>query len=98
MLPDLATDWDILDQGKTYLFHLRNDVLWHDEDVFTADDVVYAINVLQNDDYRGVLKSSFAGIVVEKIDDYSVKFTLPSSSAFFAFEPAPGPATRMSAA
>jgi len=86
VLPDLATDWDILDQGKTYLFHLRNDVLWHDEDVFTADDVVYTINVLQNDDYRGVLKSSFAGIVVEKIDDYSVKFTLPSSSAFFLYD------------
>ena len=86
VLPDLAETWDISDQGKTYVFHLRRDVLWQDDEIFTADDVVYTINVLQNDDYRGVLKSGFAGVGAEKIDDYTVRFTLPSASAFFLYD------------
>ncbi len=86
VLPDLAISWDSTDSGRTYVFHLRNDVLWHDEEVFTAEDVVYTVNVLQNDSYRGVLKSSFAGVGVEAIDDYTVRFTLPSASAFFLYD------------
>lgn len=83
VLPDLAQSWDVGDQGKTYVFHLRQDVLWHDGEKFNASDVVYTINVLQNDAYQGVLKSAFVGIAVEQMDDYTVKFTLPNSSAFF---------------
>ncbi len=83
VLPDLAQSWDIYDQGKTYIFHLRNDVIWHDGEKFSAQDVSYTINVLQNDSYQGVLRGNFSRIAVELIDDYTVKFTLPNPSAFF---------------
>ena len=81
--PDLAQGWDVYDQGKTYIFQLREGVLWHDGEKFDAGDVVYTINVLQNDDYQGVLRGDFSSIAVEAIDDYTVKFVLPSPSAFF---------------
>jgi len=81
--PDLAQGWDVSDQGKTYVFHLREDVLWHDGGKFSAQDVVYTVNVLQNDDYQGVLRGNFSNIAVEAIDDYTVKFILPNPSAFF---------------
>ncbi len=83
IVPNLATGWDLLDGGKTYLFRLQSNAKWHDGKNFTADDVVYTFNTLQNNDYTGVLKSSFAGILVEKLDDLTVKFTLPAPSAFF---------------
>jgi len=90
VLPDLATSWDVLDGGKTYLFHLQPNALWHDGEHFSADDVVYTFNVLQNNDYTGVLKTSFSGLLVEKLDDLTVKITLPATSAFFLTDAAVG--------
>lgn len=90
VLPDLATGWNILDGGKTYLFNLQPNALWHDGEHFSADDVVYTFNTLQNNDYTGVLKASFAGILVEKTGDLTVKFTLPAPSAFFLTDMAVG--------
>ncbi len=83
ILPDLATTWDILDGGKTYLFRLQPNAKWHDGEHFNADDVVFTFNTLQNNDYTGVLKANFAGILVEKLDELTVKFTLPTPSVFF---------------
>ncbi|RLC37518.1 hypothetical protein DRH29_01460 [candidate division Kazan bacterium] len=85
VVPDLATQWKMFDEGRTYVFHLRNDVLWHDGVKFDADDVLFTVNILQTLEYDGILKASFADIAVEKIDEYTVKFTLPTPSAFFLY-------------
>ena len=39
--PDLATSWDISDDGLTYTFHLRDDVKFQDGTDFNADAVVW---------------------------------------------------------
>ncbi len=39
IIPDLAHSWEIAKDGKTYTFHLRKDVLFHDGAEFTAEDV-----------------------------------------------------------
>src|SRR5256885_1046994 len=39
IIPDLAHSWEIAKDGKTYPFHLRKDVLFHDGAEFTAEDV-----------------------------------------------------------
>ncbi len=52
IVPSLARDWDISADGKTYTFHLRNDVYFHDDPVFpggrgrkmVAADIVYSFN------------------------------------------------------
>ena len=40
--PACAESWEILDGGKRYVFHLRNDVLWTDGKPVTAYDFEYA--------------------------------------------------------
>jgi len=39
IIPDLAHSWQIAKDGKTYTFHLRKDVLFHDGAEFTAEDI-----------------------------------------------------------
>ena len=86
VMPDLAASWNLTNEDKTYIFNLRPDVKWHDGQDFTSDDVVYTFNVLQNNDYTGVLKSNFQGVTVERLDDHTVQFTLPAPSSFFLYD------------
>lgn len=53
VVPAIAKDWKIEDEGLTYTFYLRNDVLFHENDVFengrrivVANDFVYSFNRL----------------------------------------------------
>ena len=42
VVPDVAKSWEVLEGGKRYLFHLREDVLWSDGRPVTAGDFEYA--------------------------------------------------------
>jgi oligopeptide transport system substrate-binding protein len=51
LLPDVASSWDVLDDGTRYIFHLRDDVTWSDGHPVTAIDFEYAFKrVLSPDD------------------------------------------------
>jgi oligopeptide transport system substrate-binding protein len=40
--PDIAQRWEILEEGRKYIFHLRSDVTWSDGTPVTAADFEYA--------------------------------------------------------
>ena len=42
VVPDVAQSWQVLQDGKKYLFHLRDDVRWSDGKPVTAGDFEYA--------------------------------------------------------
>ncbi len=42
VVPDVAHSWEVLDEGRRYVFHLREDRVWGDGRPVTADDFVYA--------------------------------------------------------
>jgi len=52
IVPSLAKNWEISDDRRTYIFHLRTDVFFHDDEAFsnrkgrqlTARDVLYSFN------------------------------------------------------
>lgn len=68
---------------KVYTIKLRNDAKWHDGRQLTAADVVFTVNLMKNPVVRSVMEASWRGIVVEQLDDYTVKFTLPAAYATF---------------
>jgi len=41
--PSLAESWEISDDQLVYTFKLREGVLWHDGEPFTADDVIFSL-------------------------------------------------------
>jgi ABC-type transport system substrate-binding protein len=43
LVPALAEKWDISEGGRTYTFHLRDGVKFHNGRALTAEDVVYSI-------------------------------------------------------
>jgi peptide/nickel transport system substrate-binding protein len=45
-MPSLATEWSVSNDQLVYTFKLKRNVKWHDGKPFTADDVVYSIDVL----------------------------------------------------
>lgn len=51
--PDLAASWTVSDDGKTYVFTLRDDVLWHDGEPFTANDVKFTWEIVGHPDNLG---------------------------------------------
>lgn len=77
LIPDLAEKWDVSQDGRTYTFHLRHGVKWHDGVPFTSGDVAFTLTAIQNPDSRSPLASSWQGVTVNTPDDYTVTFNLP---------------------
>ncbi len=78
IVPDLAKDWSISDDQKTYTFTLRENLTWPDGEPFTAQDVAFTIEMIQNKEYKSPLFSSFNGVEVVVLGDYAIEFTLPN--------------------
>ena len=82
VVPELAQSWDVSKDGRVYTFSLRKDVTWHPRDGeaavgFTANDVVFTYHIMMHPKTITPLKVRFEFIEkVEKIDDYTVRFTL----------------------
>jgi peptide/nickel transport system substrate-binding protein len=77
--PDLAESWEISADKLTYIFKLKQGIKWHDGVMFTADDVIFTVGLIQNPDARSPLSQIWRGVVIEKINDYEIKFTLPNA-------------------
>ncbi len=41
IIPEIARSWEVLEGGRSYIFHLRDDVTWSDGLPLTAEDFVY---------------------------------------------------------
>lgn len=89
-LPDLAESWEF--DGNQAIFHLRQDVKWHDGEPFTADDVIFTYQIIGHPDslwtYPEVLETMVVGFAdyraggaedisgIAKVDDLTVTFDL----------------------
>jgi peptide/nickel transport system substrate-binding protein len=83
ILPWLATSWENPDD-LTWMFHLRDDVLWHDGTRFTAHDVKYTFDKVLDPETNAARRKNFSLIEkTEVVGDYTVQFTLSSPSPFF---------------
>lgn len=81
--PGLASSWDISPDGKTYTFHLRHDVQFHDGSPVTADDVKFSVERAVNipGTQWSFLFTGFKGM--EVVDTYTVRAHLSQPRAPF---------------
>lgn len=76
-MPDLATGFEVADDGLSWVLHLEPSVTWHDGEAFSADDVVFTFGEIANPDNASAKASLFSAITsVEAIDASTVEFTM----------------------
>ena len=82
--PVLAESWEVTDDGLEYTFALRDDVVFHDGEAFTSEDVVYTFEFYGNPDNATLSASDFDSIEsVEAPDESTVVVTLLQPNAAF---------------
>ena len=88
--PQLARNWKVSDDNKTYTFYLDKKAKFHDGHPVTAEDVKYTFKMFLHPDYTGVRASDFTPILgaeaykngnaddikgIKIIDDHTIEIT-----------------------
>jgi len=92
VVPYLAEDWTISDDGLTYEFTLRDDVTFHNGAPLTAEDYVWTIQRMMDPEIGsncGYLIYS-AVSEVEAVDEHTLRITLFAPNYYFIYKTAFG--------
>jgi len=85
LVPDLAESLpQISADQKQYTVNLKHGVQWQNGKDLTADDVIFTLQTLKDPAFKSPLRASWQTTTVEKLSDYSIKFTTKDISGSFA--------------
>ena len=85
LIPELAEEWGVSADGKTWTFNLRKGVQFHHGwGEFTSKDVAHMVAMSTQEGSRAVEKNAYKEIIenVELVDDYTVKIHQNVPDAF----------------
>ena len=87
IIPRLATEWEVSEDGLSYTFSLAEGVNFHDGSPFSAEDVAWTYNRLRDRALDAPTADLYSNILsVEAEGDLEVIFTLSESNPFFLFD------------
>ncbi len=72
-IPDLADTWSVSEDGLVYTIKLKDNQYWNNGKKITSDDLIYT-------SYKS---PELAYVATDKVDDLTVRFTLPNRYAPF---------------
>lgn len=85
IVPSLARDWTISEDGTVYTFELREDVYFHNGDKFTAEDVYFTWERGQGSDIT--YREDFLAVAdMNIIDEYTVEVLLDEPNAMLLLQ------------
>ncbi|PIC73927.1 ABC transporter substrate-binding protein [Sporosarcina sp. P17b] len=77
VITDIADSFDMSEDQLSYTFTLKEGITFHDGEELTADDVVFTIESIMDDQTASFLKSDFEEVdSIKKVDDYKVEIKL----------------------
>lgn len=85
LVGDLAKDYTLNDAQNRYTVHLKRNLVWHDKQPLTADDVIFTYKAIQDIEAQSPRYSSWQGIKVSKLDAYTINFDLPNPLSDFPY-------------
>ncbi len=90
LIPNIAKDFEVSEDGSTFTFHLRRGMKWSDGHPFTADDILFNMeNTVLDTEFSPVPpRYSIDGepVRVTKIDDHTVEFAFAGPYGDFLAE------------
>jgi len=99
LIPDIASGWEISEDGKVYTFELRPNAVFHDSKPVTAQDFVYSINRAADPELASPVADTYLGDIVgvkdvlagnaetvsgvKAIDEDTLQITIDAPKAYF---------------
>jgi len=81
IVPELAKSWDVLDEGRTYVFHLEEGVKFHDGTDFDAAAAKWNIDRILDPEVKSWVRTYYEDITqVEVVDKYTLRIRLKEPS------------------
>ena len=81
IVPDLAKSWEVLDEGRTYVFHLVEGVKFHDGTEFTAQVAKWNFERILDPDVKSWVRPYYEEIdKVEAVDQYTLRVQMKEPS------------------
>src|SRR5499426_3318898 len=81
IVPDLAKSWEVLDGGKTYIFHLEEGVKFHDGTDFDAEVAKWNIDRIRDPEVKSWVRPYCEEIdKVEVVDKYTLRIHMKEPS------------------
>lgn len=71
IVPDIAESWEISNDGKTYTFKIRDNVMFHDGRPVTAQDVKYSLERAAAPSTRSTVAPLYLGDIVGFTEKYT---------------------------
>jgi peptide/nickel transport system substrate-binding protein len=82
IVPELATSWEVLDGGRTYVFHLHEGVTFHDGTDFDAQAAKWNIDRIIDPEVKSWIRPYYEDIEqVEAVDKYTLRIRLKEPSS-----------------
>jgi len=76
LTPELAESWEVLDDARTWVFHLRKGVKFHKGyGELTAEDVKYNWDRIIDPKTASPFRTDFSGATITILDPYTIKVT-----------------------
>jgi peptide/nickel transport system substrate-binding protein len=82
---DLAERVEISEDRRSYAVFINPDARFHDGSRVTADDVVFTVQKIIDPAIKSPRRGNWEGVNVEKIDEFSVRFTLKQAYTPFIY-------------
>ncbi len=76
--PSLAKQWEISEDGLEYRFELAEDLMWHDGQPLSAQDVAFTYSLLQDNSFpvTEATKNFWQSVSIQVIDEGHLEFLL----------------------
>jgi ABC-type transport system substrate-binding protein len=82
IVPELAKSWEVLDEGRTYVFHLQEGVTFHDGTDFDAQAAKWNIDRIIDPEVKSWIRPYYEDIEqVEAVDKYTLRIRLKEASS-----------------
>jgi peptide/nickel transport system substrate-binding protein len=80
--PSLAESWDWAEDESSITFKLRNDALWSDSTSFTAEDIVFSLDVYSDPEVQSRLYGMFEDFYTDEQNHIDVEKTFVIKSGY----------------